>query len=227
MSLPQVVDMGFPLFFSYGSLPFRNDLCHFSDLGHLYYWRGKASYEVRCLAGIDDIRRHFGLEGAVARERDDAVKKGLVESKTFRQRADMQVVLAQRVLESALLPIDRLRPLGAMLIAENPPRIGLRLDDEDAVLRHDNVVDLRRRPVRQGKVNIVENDVLLRQPLPKPTRDRSFSARPFASRRVHPRGKYPYRNHHREQPPKPDNGSQNYREILFSVRHGLLAYVME
>lgn len=148
MALPQVGDMGGPLFFPDGALPFRNDLGHFSDLRHLYHGRGKVSDEVRRLARIDDIRRHFGLEGAVARERDDAVEKGLVESKTFRQGADVQVVLAQRILESALPPIDRLRPLGAILIAENPPRIGLRLDDEDAVLRDNNVVDLRRRFVR-------------------------------------------------------------------------------
>ncbi len=185
--------------------------------------RGKAPDVVRRLTGIDDILRHFSFECAVARECDDAVEKGLVESKPFRQRADVPVVLAQRVLEAALLPVDRLRPLRAPLVAEDPPRIGLRLDDEDAVLRHDNMVDRGRRSVRQGKVDVVEDDVLFWKPLSKTFRYRSLPARPFVSRRVHPCDKDSYRKRQREQPPEVDNGSQNDCEILFSVRHELLA----
>ena len=198
MALPQVVDMGGPLFFPDGIIPRLYGRRHFRHLRHPDPGRGKAPDVVRRPPGIDDIRRHFGLEGAFARERDDAVEIGPVDSEPFRQRADVQVVLAQRVLEAALLPVDRLRPLGAILIAENPPRIVLRLDDEDAVLRHDDVVNLRRRPVRQGKVDVVENDVLLRQPPPKPGRYRLLPALPFPARRVQPCGKKPYRKRHRE-----------------------------
>ena len=116
MALPQVVDMGGPLFFPDGIIPRLYGRRHFRHLRHPDYWRGKAPDVVRRLAGIDDILRHFGLEGAFARERDDAVEIGPVDSGPFRQRADVQVVLAQRVLEAAFGPIDRLRPLGALLV---------------------------------------------------------------------------------------------------------------
>ena len=205
MALPQVVDMGGPLFFPDGIIPRLYGRRHFRHLRHPDPGRGKAPDVVRRPPGIDDIRRHFGLEGAFARERDDAVEIGPVDSEPFRQRADVQVVLAQRVPEAALLPVDRLRPLGAILIAENPPRIVLRLDDKDAVLRHDDVVDLRRRPVRQGEVNVVKNDVLFRQTLSKPVGDRSFAALPFPAGRLQPRGKNLHRKQHRKHPQDADN----------------------
>ena len=116
MALPQVVDMGGQLFFPDGIIPRLYGRRHFRHLRHPDPGRGKAPDVVRRPPGIDDIRRHFGLECAFARERDDAVEKGPVEPEPFRQCADMQVVLAQRVLETALLPIDRLRPLGALLV---------------------------------------------------------------------------------------------------------------
>lgn len=69
----------------------------------------------------------------------------------------MAVVLVQRVLETVFLAEQALRPLGAFRVAENPASHVLGLNDEDAVFRDDDVVDLG------GSVSGLQRDVVQRE----------------------------------------------------------------
>ena len=71
----------------------------------------------------------------------------------------MQIVLPKRILEPTLPLRKRLRPLGVSGIAEYPSLVGLRLDDEHAERRDNDMVDLRGRTVVKGQIDVVQDMV--------------------------------------------------------------------
>lgn len=56
----------------------------------------------------------------------------------------MTIVLVKRVLEAVFFSEQALGPLSTLLVAKYPAIHVLGLDDEDAKLRDDDMVDLRR-----------------------------------------------------------------------------------
>ena len=195
MIFPQIGDMCGPPFFPDGLLPFQNGIRHFRHLRHLDERLTERTDVVRRTPRIDYAFRHVRLEGAIAGEHHDAVEIRLVNAEVVRNRADVPVVLPYRILEPALLSVDRLRPLGAPLIAEYPARISLRLDDEDAVLRHDNMVDLGGGPIGKRQLDIIQHQVLVRKPLAQASRDKLLPARTFLLRAAPPQPKHLERDH--------------------------------
>jgi len=68
------------------------------------------------------------------------------------------IVLVKRVLETVFFPKQALGPLSALLVAKYPAIHVLGLDDEDAKLRDDDMVDLRRT-IADLQRNVVQRDV--------------------------------------------------------------------
>jgi hypothetical protein len=56
----------------------------------------------------------------------------------------MLVILAQRILKAAFPPVDSLRPMFGIGIAENPSAVILGFDHKNAVPGHDNMIYLCR-----------------------------------------------------------------------------------
>jgi len=71
----------------------------------------------------------------------------------------VQIVLPKRILEPALPLREHLRPLGVSGIAEYPSLVGLRLDDEHAERRDNDMVDLRGRTVVKRQIDVVQDMV--------------------------------------------------------------------
>jgi hypothetical protein len=68
----------------------------------------------------------------------------MVDAQELRKRSGMAVVLSQWVLELALFAKQNLRPLGLSFAAEDPPTSVLRLYDEDAEARDNDMINLCR-----------------------------------------------------------------------------------
>ena len=198
MTLLQIGNMPVDLLLTQRSLPFGDCGNEFIQLIGLDHRHGVGANVVGCATRIDHAVGHLSLERAVSGESHDADKIRLVDSEVVCECADVLVVLPHRILEAALLAVDGLRPILALLVAEYPARVCLRLDDENAVLRNDDVVNLRRRPVRQRQVDVVQNPVLVGQPFPQPTCDQLLAALALLLRTVPPEQKYPKHDQKRE-----------------------------
>lgn len=90
-----------------------------------------------------NIRRQSGLQFAVTPKHDYRDQLFWIYPEELLQNFDMPIVLVQRILKAEFLAEEVLRPLGAFLIAKDPAVHIFRLDDKDAMPRHDDVVDLR------------------------------------------------------------------------------------
>lgn len=119
------------------ALDLGEDLCGGSDVD-------KEAVAQRHVGG------HLGLEFSGASEGDDRVDRALGDLQQARDRKHMLVVLPERALEAGLPAVDALRLDGLLGLPEDPTPQVLRLDDEDAVLRDDGVVDLGC-PVQRGQ----------------------------------------------------------------------------
>ena len=161
MTLLQIGDVVLDLTFAQRPLPFAYGRGNLVELLLLDDRTVDGTDVVGHIPRIDHAVGHVSLERAVSGESHDADKIRLVNSEIVCECADVLVVLPHRILEPALLMVDGLRPLLALLVAEYPAGVCLRLDDENAVLRNDDVVNLRRRPVRQRQVDVVQNPVLV------------------------------------------------------------------
>lgn len=95
-------------------------------------------------AAVGDIWRHFGFERAVTDEGDDRVKVQRRYLQGGFKCFQVLVVLAQRVLELERALEELLRPLGLALRTKNPSPHVFSFEHENAVHRHDDVIDLRR-----------------------------------------------------------------------------------
>ena len=83
---------------------------------------------------INHTVRHLSLESTVSGERNDSNEIRLVYSEIVRECADVPVILPYRILKTALLTVDGLRPFLTLLGSEYPAGISLCLDDENAIL---------------------------------------------------------------------------------------------
>lgn len=185
----QIADMGRAGLVADGGLPFTNDFSHFGDLFGFNKGRGKGEDVFGNASAVVNAGGHFVFKVAATGEGNDVVEVALVDAEVVGQRADVFVVLAQGVLESALLAIDGLGPLGALFIAEDPAGVGLGLNHEDTGGANDNVVDLGGCAVGQGKVDVVEDDVLFREAVFQSARNESLPANPALRRAVEPQKK--------------------------------------
>ncbi len=93
---------------------------------------------------IGHVRWHRRLELAVPDEHDQRMDLVLAEVQERFQRLDMLVILVQKILKLELLLENLLRPLALARLTEDPALHVLRLNDEDTVLGHDDLIDLRR-----------------------------------------------------------------------------------
>ncbi len=95
----------------------------------------------------------------------------------------MLEILAQRILKAAFFAIDSLRPLLRLGVAENPSRVVLGLDHEDAISGYDDVIDLGWSP-RRVQRDVVKDLVFSRWQLTAENRiDSTFASRAFNRRR--------------------------------------------
>ena len=91
-----------------------------------------------------NIVRHGGLEFTLPPEHHQRNQLRFVDTKKLLKSLGVTIVLVKRVLEAVFFPVQALGPLSALLVAKYPAIHVLGLDDEDAKLRNDDVVDLRR-----------------------------------------------------------------------------------
>ena len=66
----------------------------------------------------------------------------------------------------------------------------LQIGDKNTVLRNDDVVDLRRRPVRQRQIDVVQNPVLVRKSIPQPSRHSLLTSLALLLRAIPPDQEY-------------------------------------
>lgn len=99
--------------------------------------------ESEIAAQIDHIVRHGRLELVVSDEDDQGKYLFRIKFQRRLQRLGVLVVLAQRVLEFARVPVNLLGPHILLGIAENPAFHILGFDDEHAIARDDDMIDLR------------------------------------------------------------------------------------
>lgn len=90
----------------------------------------------------EDVAGHGGLQFRLADEEDNRVHAGSGQAQVFFEAAEMPIVLLQWVLEAERFFIELLRPLAVLLVAIDPAIHGLGFNDEEAVSRDDQVVDL-------------------------------------------------------------------------------------
>lgn len=110
------------------------------------------------IAGRSNIVRHGGLEFTFAPEHHQRDELGFVYAEKLLKRLDMAIILVKRVLKSVFLAEQALCPLSTLHVPEYPPVDVFGLDDEDAVLRDNDVVDLRR-PMLGLQRNVVQRDI--------------------------------------------------------------------
>ena len=106
-------------------------------------------------ANADDIVRHVRLELGVSGEHDHGKELVLSDLEQGFKFLDVFVVLPERVLEGIFALAEGLRPLGMVRVSEDPSAHILSFDDEDAIFRNDDVVDLRGAVCR-GEGDVVE-----------------------------------------------------------------------
>ena len=104
--------------------------------------RNGVSLDPTSQSSVDNIPWHWGFEFGVSDKEDNWKEPLLGKAEKIGERPDMKLVLMQRILETALPPIDLLSPFALFLRTEDPATIVLRLDDEDPERRDDHVVDL-------------------------------------------------------------------------------------
>lgn len=90
----------------------------------------------------EDVAGHGGLQFRLADEEDNRVHAGSGQAQVFFEAAEMPIVLLQWVLEAKGCSTKLLRPLAVLLVAKDPAFHVLGFDDEEAVSRDDQVIDL-------------------------------------------------------------------------------------
>lgn len=110
------------------------------------------------IAGGSNVVRHLGLEFTFAPEHHQRDQLRFVYTKKRLQRFGVAIILVKRVLKSVFFSEQTLCPLRALHVPEYPTIHVLGLDDEDAVLRDDDVVDLGRAMLGL-KSNVVQRDI--------------------------------------------------------------------
>lgn len=83
-------------------------------------------------SAVEDIFGHWSFEGGVADEEDHGEEAVLRQAEELFEGADVEMVLAERVLEPFLVLGDLLGPLGILFGTEDPTAVVLRFDHEDA-----------------------------------------------------------------------------------------------
>jgi hypothetical protein len=133
------------------------------DLFHLSFLEENLglALDITHIPACQHILRQRRLELALAPEHHDRMEHGFRQAQEFRECLDMAVILAERVLEAGLFAIKALRPLSVAFPAENPAGEVLGFDNEDAVGRDDDVVNLSGCAVTGGQRDIVEAAVHL------------------------------------------------------------------
>jgi len=111
-------------------------------------------------ASVHYIARHWCLESRVTYKHDNAVNSIGLQTSNFFNGFGVFEVLPQRILKSYSLFEDFLRPLRLLLRAEYPAPHILSLDNEDAELRYNNMVDLSRT-IDRWKRNVVQSVVTI------------------------------------------------------------------
>lgn len=111
--------------------------------------------------GADDVVRHVRLEFGVSGEDDYGKELVLSDLEEGFEFLDVFVVLSERILEGIFAFAEGLRPLGMVRVSEYPSAHILCFDDEDAVFRNNDVVDLRSAVCR-GEGDVVELAVSFR-----------------------------------------------------------------
>lgn len=110
------------------------------------------------IASRSNVVRHWGLEFTFAPEHHQRDQLRFVYAKKRLQRFGMAIILVKRILKPVFLAKQTLCPLRALHIPEYPAIHVLGLNDEDAVLRDDDVVDLSRAMLGLQR-NVVQGDV--------------------------------------------------------------------
>lgn len=95
------------------------------------------------VARAHDVVRHVRLELRLSSENDHGKELVFPDLQQGFEFLDVFVVLSEGVLERVLALAESLGPFGVVRVSENPAAHVLGFDDEDAVFRNNDVVDLR------------------------------------------------------------------------------------
>ena len=141
------------------------------DLVHLTILDDRFGERLDVADHAAEIADTFGavrLEGRLAGECDHRMHEDLGDCRAVFNGAQVAVVLADRIREGILdrlaipLPAEALRPYFRIPVAEDPSLVVFGLDDEQPISANHDMIDLRRRPVRQRKIDVIQYSVLPR-----------------------------------------------------------------
>ena len=104
----------------------------------------ESANESNVAAAVGDVGRHRLRAAAVAGGDDNRVNNRGIEFQQLSRGLDVLVVLAKWGLELIGVAVDLLGPPGLRFAAEDPALRVLGLDDDHAVRRDDDMMDLRR-----------------------------------------------------------------------------------
>ena len=109
---------------------------------------------------VQDIWRHRIFELGIADEEYHWQECVARKIEAVHECADVEIVLMERILESVLLPINLLRPLGLFFRSEDPAPVVFRFDDDDPEWGNNNMIKLGGSlTVGARQVEVVESVV--------------------------------------------------------------------
>ena len=132
---------------------------------------------------LGHLRRHLGLEFAIAHKGNDRMHMLGPNAQQVLQRLGVLVVLAQRVLKLAAFLKNLLRPLTLLFRAKNPALVVLGLQHKNAMGRKNQMVNLRAATTHCGQGDVVQVHIdqwvqtLRNQPLHRPLSPPALEAR--------------------------------------------------
>ena len=141
------------------------DLVHLTVLDDRFCERLDVADHVAEIADTLGAVRH---ESRLAGECDHRMHENLGDCRAVFNGTQVAVVLADRIREGILdrlaipLPAEALRPHFRIPVAEDPSLVVFSLDDEQPISADHDMIDLRRRPVRQRKIDVIQYSVLPR-----------------------------------------------------------------
>lgn len=155
----------------------------------------------------------------IADEENERIECVARQTEALDERADMEIVLVERILEAVLLSVDLLRPLGLFLRSEDPAPVVLCFNDEDPEAGHDDMVELGASlSVGPGQVKVVKSVVSGGVEAGHPARDGTFTKPTFEAGRAN--NFDDEKNREKCENPRPvgDEGFDSFVQVDLSVQ---------
>lgn len=106
--------------------------------------RGIEACDVAAQTRAKHIGWQWRFEFTFSDKEHDGVKEPSLQFQELSEAFDVAEILAKRILKPVLVAVDALTPGAVLLIAQNPSLHVLRLDNENAKSRNQNMIKLGR-----------------------------------------------------------------------------------